>query len=57
MAMAAEELASRITDDDVAFYHEKGYLIVPNALSPDEIESLRNETTAICRGDRGDVGN
>ena len=57
MAMAPEELASRITDDDVAFYHEKGYLVVPNALSSDEIESLRNETTAICRGDRGDVGN
>jgi phytanoyl-CoA hydroxylase len=57
MALAAEEITSRISNDDVAFYHENGYLIVPNALSPDEIESLRNETTAICRGDRGEVNN
>ena len=57
MALAAEEMTSRISDDDVAFYQENGYLIVPNALSPEEIESLRNETTAICRGDRGEVNN
>jgi phytanoyl-CoA hydroxylase len=57
MALAAEEMTSRISDDDVAFYQKNGYLIVPNALSPEEIESLRNETTAICRGDRGEVNN
>lgn len=57
MALATEEMTAHISDDDVAFYHENGYLIVPNALSPDEVESLRNETTAICRGDRGEVNN
>ena len=57
MALAAEEITSHISDDDVAFYHKNGYLIVPNALSSDEIESLRTETTAICRGDRGEVNN
>ncbi len=57
MALAAEEITSRISDDDVAFYHKNGYLIVPNALSPEEVESLRHETTAICRGDRGEVNN
>jgi len=56
MAFATEEMTSRISDDDVEFYRENGYLIVPNALSPDEIESLRDETTAICQGDRGEVG-
>ncbi|MBT4138244.1 MAG: phytanoyl-CoA dioxygenase family protein [Candidatus Latescibacteria bacterium] len=57
MALTEEEITSRISDEDVEFYHENGYLIVHNALSTDEIETLRNETTSICRGDRGDVGN
>ena len=39
----------------VEFYREHGYLVVPDALSPLEIEELRGETLAICRGDRGDV--
>lgn len=42
-----------ITDEMAAFYHEQGYLIVENALSPAELAELRAETTAICRGDRG----
>ena len=57
MALATEEITSHISDEDVAFYRENGYLIVPNALSSDELESLRNETTAICRGERGEVNN
>lgn len=57
MALATEEITSRIADEDVAFYRENGYLIIPNALSPDEIEAFRNETTAICRGERGEVNN
>ncbi|MEM7346159.1 MAG: phytanoyl-CoA dioxygenase family protein, partial [Chloroflexota bacterium] len=42
-----------ITADYAEFYAENGYLIVEDALSPAEIEELRNETTAICRGERG----
>ena len=42
-----------ITAEHAAFYAENGYLIVENALSPSELEEMRRETTAICRGDRG----
>lgn len=46
-----------ITDEHVAFYRENGYLVVPDALTPDEVEELRADTVAICRGQWGDVGN
>lgn len=45
-----------INDADVASYQENGFLIVENALSPDEVEELRLETTAICKGERGEYG-
>lgn len=38
-----------------AFYEENGYLVVPDLISAAELEELRSETTAICRGERGDV--
>ena len=41
-----------ITEEHADFYAENGYLIVENALSPAEVEELRAETTAICRGER-----
>jgi phytanoyl-CoA hydroxylase len=44
-----------LTPEDVAFYHEYGYLIVPDALSRDEVQELRDEATRICRGELGDV--
>lgn len=44
-----------LSDDDVAFFHENGFLIVPDALTPDEVQTLRNEATRICRGELGDV--
>ena len=37
------------------FYAENGYYVLPEALTPVEVEELRAETTAICRGERGDV--
>lgn len=42
-----------ITNDHADFYAQNGYLIVEGALSPDELEALRAETTSICRGERG----
>lgn len=39
-----------------AFYKENGFLVVEDALSSDEVEALREETAAIARGDRGEVG-
>src|SRR5690554_269493 len=46
-----------ITDEQAAFYRENGYLVVENALSMDEVEELRRETVAICRGQRGEIRN
>ena len=37
------------------FYAENGYCVLPDALTPVEVEELRAETTAICEGERGDV--
>ncbi len=42
-----------ITEAHAQFYQENGYLVIENALSTAEIEELRSETTAICRGERG----
>ena len=36
-----------------ARYVEEGYLIVRGGLSPREVQALRDETLAICRGGRG----
>ncbi len=44
-----------ITAQDVEFYHDNGYLIVENALTQEEIDELRAETTALCRGERGAI--
>jgi phytanoyl-CoA hydroxylase len=47
--------ARPLAASDVQTYEETGYLILPNAVSPELLEVLRAETTAICRGRRGDV--
>ncbi|MEM7115313.1 MAG: phytanoyl-CoA dioxygenase family protein [Chloroflexota bacterium] len=46
-------LYPRVTQADADFYHENGYLIIEDALTPAELDELRRETTAICRGERG----
>jgi hypothetical protein len=45
-----------ISEDDAASYRENGFLAVPGALSPREIDEVRDDTVAICRGNWGDVG-
>jgi phytanoyl-CoA hydroxylase len=42
-----------ISDRDVAFYHEHGYLVVPGVLEQSSVESLRQELDAIVEGARG----
>ena len=37
-----------------AFYEEYGYLVVPNALSSEELKELNTEALSICKGERGD---
>lgn len=43
--------------EDGAFFAEQGYLIVEDALSPEEVAELKREALAICRGERGDIQN
>lgn len=38
-----------------ASYAENGFVAIPDALSPQEVDELREETLRICRGERGDV--
>lgn len=44
-----------MADEAAEFYRENGFLVIENALSAEEIASLRDEATAICRGERGEV--
>lgn len=43
-------------DEAARFYREQGFLVLQDALSPEEIQALRDEALAICRGERGEVG-
>ncbi|MCC5828122.1 MAG: phytanoyl-CoA dioxygenase family protein [Phycisphaeraceae bacterium] len=38
------------------FYREQGYLVVPDALTSDQVDELCRETVAICRGQRAELG-
>ena len=46
-----------LTADQVASYHENGFLVVTGALQPEEIAQLHAETVRICRGERGALRN
>lgn len=44
-----------LSDDDVAFYYDNGFLVIPDALAESEVQALRDEATRICRGELGEV--
>ncbi len=44
-----------VTQAQVDFFRQNGYLVVEDVLSPAEIGGLRQETVHICRGERGTV--
>src|SRR5215471_11210313 len=44
-----------ISNDNIAFYAEYGFLVAPELLSKNEIDGLKKETAAIFRGERGHV--
>ena len=46
-----QTLTTGVTQADVEFFHENGYLVVQNGLNSGEIEELRRDTVAICRGE------
>ena len=39
-----------LTDAEVRFFVENGYLIVPNLISPEEVEELRQDAVRVARG-------
>jgi hypothetical protein len=44
-------MSAAITDQDVASYRDKGFLVVPGLVGPEEVEALRADTVRVCRGD------
>ena len=36
-------------------YTRDGFIVLPDLLSADEVDSLLEETTRICKGERGDI--
>ncbi len=46
-----------VADDGTfnSFYEENGYLVIPAALTEEELVELREEALLICKGERGEV--
>jgi phytanoyl-CoA hydroxylase len=44
------EVPKLLTDAEVRFFVENGYLIVPNLISPEEVEELRQDAVRVARG-------
>src|SRR5436853_555180 len=56
MTAISENISSsfELGQEQVKFYQREGYLVLPEALSAQEVEALRGETTRICRGELGE---
>ncbi len=52
---ALEPVPLTVTQSQVDFFRQNGYLVVEDILSAAELEALRQETAHICRGQRGTV--
>lgn len=48
-------IKQKLTSENIAFYQQYGYLIAEELLEEQIIESLRNETAAIFKGERGQI--
>jgi ectoine hydroxylase-related dioxygenase (phytanoyl-CoA dioxygenase family) len=44
-----------VEKDAVEFFDENGYLVVDDAVSPDEVAKLNEEAVKICRGEYGSI--
>lgn len=42
-----------LSEEAFSFYRESGYLVVEDALDAEALEQLKQETVALCRGERG----
>jgi hypothetical protein len=45
-----------LTQEAVRFYHENGFLVLENALTPAEVEEIHRDAAKICRGGYGESG-
>jgi phytanoyl-CoA hydroxylase len=45
-----------LPEEAAAFYRENGFLVVEDCIPPEGIADLQNETTQVCRGNRGAYG-
>jgi phytanoyl-CoA hydroxylase len=45
-----------LPEEAVSFYRENGFLVVENCIPAEGISELREETTQVCRGNRGAFG-
>src|SRR3546814_17282455 len=50
-----EETAMKLTEQQIAEFHDLGYLIIPDCFSPEEVALLRDEAESVYRLDRQDV--
>ena len=55
MLSTTDSMPLTVTQAQVDFFRQNGYLVVEDVLSAAELNALRVETTAICRGERGKV--
>ncbi len=45
-----------LPDEAADFYRENGFLVIENCISPEGVAELKEETTQVCRGNRGLIG-
>lgn len=43
----------KISNENIQYYNDYGYLIAPGIVSPEEVEDLKKDTVKIFRGDHG----
>lgn len=55
MSQTIQKTAFTLSSREVQGFQDNGFLVVPDALSPAEVEELRHDATRICRGGFGDV--
>ena len=40
----------QVTDVDIDFYHENGFLVVPGLVTSEEVAMLKEDAARVCRG-------
>jgi len=45
----------KVTPENVRFYHDFGYLVAADLISPEEISELKKDTVKIFRGEYGTI--